>query len=273
MVDPAVEVALPAQDRHQPIVRRLHAFIDEAGVRSHKPKASDHFILSAVIIADEDLPSAREFLANLRHDFGRRPGDTLHWQKLKHEERVHAARLLGEQEWVTISTVVVAKRLLPDETRILDEDEAYLLTVRYLLERLSWLARDTDANLCYTLAHIVRMEVAKLRTFEALLRKEGPETCRIEWAALDPRGGRIDQPKRNEMLQLADIAASATYKAFDNDKFGNTERRYLEHLHPRLYRRGSSPLTSYGLKMHPWNETTKVAYQWVSDLGLHVSRL
>ncbi|MGW3715642.1 DUF3800 domain-containing protein [Streptomyces sp. NPDC005133] len=268
-----MEVVLPAQGRHQPTVRRLHAFIDEAGVRSHKPKASDHFILSAVVIADEDIAQAREFLAGLRRDFDRHPGDTLHWQKFKHEERVHAARLLGEQEWATISTVVVAKRVLPPETRILNEDEAYLLTVRYLLERLSWFARDAGANLSYTLAHIVRMEVAKLRCFEELLREESTETCRIEWAALDPRGGRIDQPKRIEMLQLADIAASATYKAFDKDKFGNTERRYLEHLYPRLYRRGQSALTSYGLKMHPWNETTKVAYPWVSDLGMHVSRL
>ncbi|MFD6528953.1 DUF3800 domain-containing protein [Streptomyces sp. NPDC060184] len=273
MVHPALEVALPVQGRHQSTVRRLHAFIDEAGVRSHKPKASDHFILSAVIIAEEDLPEAREFLARLRKDFGRLPGDTLHWQKFKHEERVHAARQLGEQKWATISTVVVAKRLLPVETRILNEDEAYLLTVRYLLERLSWFARDAGANLSYTLAHIVRMEVAKLRAFEAVLHEEGPETCRIEWSALDPRGGRIEQPKRIEMLQLADIAASATYKAFDTDKFGNTERRYLEYLQPRLYHRVGSSLTSYGLKMHPWNETTKAAYQWVSGLGLHVSRL
>ncbi|MEV7088013.1 DUF3800 domain-containing protein [Streptomyces sp. NPDC093085] len=268
-----MEVVLPAQVRHKSAMRRLHAFIDEAGVRSHKPKASDHFVLSAVVIAEENIPLAREFLAGLRRDFGRHPGDTLHWQKFKHEERVHAARLLGEQEWPTISSVVVAKRLLPPETRILNEDDAYLLTVRYLLERLSWFARDCSASLSYTLAHIVRMEVAKLRRFEALLRAEGSETCRIEWTALDPHGGCIDQPKRIEMLQLADIAASATYKAFDKDKFGNTERRYLEHLHPRLYRRGQSALTSYGLKMCPWNETTKVAYPWISDLGMHVSRL
>ncbi|WP_329435981.1 DUF3800 domain-containing protein [Streptomyces albidoflavus] len=267
----AAGVSLPRQGR--PTAHTMHAYIDEAGVRSHKKSASDHFVLSAVIISDEHITEAQDFLERLRRDFRRNPGDCLHWQKLKHEERVHASRVLGAQEWATVSSVVVAKRLIPQETRIFDEDEAYLLTLRYLLERLSWFARDAESVLSYTLSHIVRMEVAKLREYEEQLRSESEETCRIDWNSLSRRGGRVDQPKRTEFLQLADIAASATFKAFDQDKYGNTERRYLESLHPRLYRRGASALTSYGLKMHPWNDNTKAAYPWVTGLGAHVERL
>ncbi|WP_083828259.1 MULTISPECIES: hypothetical protein [Protofrankia] len=72
----------------------------------------------------------------------------------------------------------------------------------------------------------------KLRAYEATLRTA--TDCRIMWAALDPRGGRIDQPSRVEGLQLADMAASATFPAFEQDQYGNTEDRYLRELAPRL---------------------------------------
>ncbi|MEW2566089.1 DUF3800 domain-containing protein [Streptomyces sp. NPDC047070] len=249
-----------------PSARRLHAFIDEAGVRSHSRASGDHFVMSAVVVADANMVAAQQFLAKLREDLGRRPGDTLHWVNLKkHEERVHAAKSLGAQEWATIANVIVCKRHLPGG---LDEKQAYLYTLRFLLERLSWFARDLPegpAVLTYTLAHIVRMQIAHLRQYEAALQAQPTQ---IAWSALDPKGGKMDQPKRIEMLQCADLAASAAFAAFNADRFGNTERRYLEELAGRLYRRGagSTCLTSYGMKMHPWNGNTKAAYPWVAAL-------
>lgn len=246
-----------------PTVRKLHAFIDEAGVRSHSRASSDHFVMTAVIVGDQDLLAAGQFLARLRQDLGRRPGDQLHWVNLKkHEERVHAAKSLGVQSWATISSVIVCKRHLGGG---LDENQAYLYTLRFLLERLSWFARDSSAVLTYTLAHIVRMQLARLRQYEAVLQSQ---STNISWSALDPKGGKMDQPKRIELLQCADLAASATYQAFNPDRFGNTEPRYLQEFASRLYRRGTGvgSLTSYGMKMHPWNANTKAAYPWVAAL-------
>ncbi|WP_171117665.1 DUF3800 domain-containing protein [Streptomyces sp. Z423-1] len=246
---------------------KLHAFIDEAGQRSRSQKSSDHFVMSAVVVADGDLPQAAAFLAGLRTDLRRRPGDVLHWQNFKsHTDRLHAAKSLAAQSWATISSVVVCKRHLPAGATRLDDDQAYLYTFRFLLERLSWLARDSGSILEYTLAHVVRFKLAKLRQYESILQAQNPYECRIAWQALDPKGGRLDQPSRVEMLQCADLAASATYAAFNEDRFGNTEPRYLQELSPRLYRRGAAPLTSYGLKMHPWNNNTRAAYPWVAAL-------
>jgi hypothetical protein len=158
---------------------------------------------------------------------------------------------------------VVCKRHLPDVG--LTEDQAYLFTLRFLLERLSWVARDTRRELHYTVAHVVRFKLKKLREYEAILRQT--PGCQIAWTAMDPRGGRLDQPSRVEGLQLADTVASATFAAFEPDQFGNTEQRYLCDLAPRLYRRGSGTdgLTSYGLKIHPG--TAKTAYPWVAALS------
>lgn len=244
--------------------RKLHAYVDEAGVRSHSKASSDHFVMSAVVVEDADAGRASDFLAGLRSDLRRRPGDPLHWQNFNaHSDRLHAAKTLGSQEWATISSVVVCKRHLLGTSQ-LDEDQAYLYTLRFLLERLSWYARDSSATLTYTLAHIVRMQLSKLREYEANLRDD--YDCRIHWPALDRKGGRIDQPKRIEMLQAADLAASATFAAFNPDRFGNVEPRYLQELSPRLYRRGLAPVASYGLKMHPWSGSTKAAYPWVAAL-------
>ena len=245
---------------------RLHAFIDEAGQRSHSARSSAHFVMSAVVVPSEHLADASVVLASLRTDLRRPVGATLHWRNIKsHADRLHAARALGAQPWVKVSTVVVCKRHLSASAGMSD-DHAYLYTFRFLLERLSWLARDTQRGMYYTLAHVVRFKMERLREYEAILRSQPPPVCRIEWTWLDPKGGRLDQPGRVELLQLADIAASGTFLAFEPDNHGNTESRYVHEMAPRLYRRGSAPLTSYGLKMHPWSDATRAAYPWVAAL-------
>jgi hypothetical protein len=246
-----------------PIPRKLHAFIDEAGVRSRSKSSSDHFIMTAIVVEDGDVPTAAQFMAQLRSELGRRPGDTLHWVGLKrHEQRVHAAKSLAGQQWATLSSVIACKRHL--STNITDS-QFYLYTFRYLLERLSWIARDSGSIATYTLAHITRpqMTMGELRQYEAALRSMPTS---IAWGSLDPHGGRIDQPARVELLQCADLAASATFRAFEPDTYGNTEARYLQELAPRLYRRSGGVITSYGMKMHPWDASTKAAYPWVAAL-------
>ncbi len=221
--------------------------------------------MSAVVIPDEELARSQDLLAELRQDLGRNPGDTLHWKNIQgHSQRLHLAKTLAAQPWLTVSSVIVCKRHLNGP--LLDEDPAYLLTLRYLLERLSWIARERGRLLRYTLAHIVRFKTSSLRAYEAELRAE--EECQIAWPHLDPRGGHLDQPSRVEQLQLADAIASATGAAFNRDRFGYTEQRYLHELQSIVYRRGAgaNALTSYGLKMHPWHETARAAYPWVAAL-------
>jgi hypothetical protein len=242
----------------------LSAFIDESGQRSSTTASSDHFVMSAVVFSDADRTKAAGLLTALRLELGRRPGDVLHWQNVRtHTQRVHIAQRLGGATFLTVSSVIVCKRYFEPGTRLKDEDVSYLYTMRFLLERLSWMARDAGQTLEYTLAHVKRFKLSKLREYEERL-VEQPD-CKIAWKSV-PRGGRIDQPSRIEELQLADMVASATAQAFEPDAFGNTEQRYFREISPRLYRRGPAPVTSYGLKMHPWNNKTKAAYPWVAAL-------
>ena len=236
------------------------AFIDEAGTRSRSAASSDHFVMAAVVFEVSNEPRATRLLADLRRDLGRGPGDPLSWKNLKsHALRIYAAQALGSQaDWLRTSAVVVCKRFLA-AGGIRTDDNAYLFTLRFLVERLSWMAREAPGGsrvLEHTLAHITRFKMSTLRGYEASLRRQPTQ---IDWSWLSPSGGKIDQPNRVVHLQLADLAASAIYRAFEPE----TDPRYLQALAPTLYRRGTSPLTSYGLKIHPWNNLTKAAYPWV----------
>lgn len=241
----------------------LHAFIDESGQRARTKGSSAHFVMSAAIVPAPRLPDAAVALEEIRGSIHRKPGQYLAWKNIKaHSQRLCVVQSLAALPWLTVSSVVVCKEHLADAG--LNDDMAYLYTLRYLLERLSWFARDQQQVLSYTLGHVVRFQMAKLRAYEQTLR--GNPDCKIAWGALDPKGGAIEQPQRNEMIQLADLVASATGAAFNLDDYGNTENRYLCELAPRLYRRGNGLLTSYGLKMHPWSESTRAAYPWVAAL-------
>jgi hypothetical protein len=254
----------------------LHAYIDESGQLSHSRLSSDHFVLTAVACRTHNLTHLDQLLSNIRTETGRREGDRLTWKNLKRPgHRTTASDLIGRATFLRIASVIVCKRHL--RPIIKDQDDAYLLTFQYLLQRLSWLGKAYDTQAQYTLSHIKNFPVAKLPLFENRLRSLGT-TAEIKWDHLDPLGGRISNDKNTPRLQLADLAASATARAFEHHRLlaRPADRTYLLDLLPR-YMRGSdvgkSPyarnvLTSYGLKMHPWKDRPEVQdeYQWVLPL-------
>ncbi|UQB74702.1 DUF3800 domain-containing protein [Rhodococcus ruber] len=244
------------------------AYIDESGQRSRNGSSSPHFIMSALVVPQRKEDAAQDFLAELRTALRRRPGQILHWSKYTaHTDRLRASSDMGQRhDLFRISSVVVCKDHLPKPGEGFDQDAAYLYTFRFLLERLSWLVKERGGELHYVLGHVVRFQKEKLREYERRLRSLPSADCKIAWDHVNPKGGQIDQPSRVELLQLADIAASATAIAFNPDDNGFTEDRYLRNLLPILYRRNGGALTTYGLKMHPWNNNTKAAYPWVAAL-------
>lgn len=225
--------------------------------------------MSAVVIPDYRLDAATEFIGELRTTLRRRPDDVLHWKNYnKHPDRLAAAVALAHRtDLFRVCSVVVCKDHLGPPPPGWGHDVAYLYTLRFLLERLSWLTRDSSrtGRLRYTLAHVRKFPLWKLREYEKRLRFTPTS---IAWEQLESSGGRIDQPQRLDYLQLADLAASATGAAFNpRPSDGTTIRAYLEALSPVLYRPyPASSITSYGLKMHPWNETTRAAYPWAAAL-------
>ena len=238
----------------------LYAYIDESGQRAMTPLSSAHFVLSAVVIRDSNIARVAELQAELRAALRRAPSHSLHWTQLRRvEDRMTAAMALGRMP-VTVASVVVFKRHLDE--RLPHEDLAYMFTFKLLLERLSWLAKREQERLDYTLAHVVRFPMFKLRQYEGKLRDDPGS---INWFHI-AGAGKLDQPARIEQLQLADIAASATFRAFEPDATGTCDAAYLRAFRNRLYRAEGRPITSYGLKFHPSTKVTRAAHPWVAAL-------
>lgn len=249
----------------EPPARILYSFTDESGQRGFSPGASDCFVLASVFYEQQREGQVHDFLDQLRVDLGRQRGQPLKWSNLRsHHERLHAVKRVAGTEFLHVTAVVVCKRAFAPEARLMDEDRAYLYTYRFLLERLSWAARARRAQLRYTLAHIRRFKAEKLHDYETRLFEWGTQ---IDWDWVQARA-HIGHPEQQQCLQLADLAASAIAAAFNADRYGNTECRYLRELLPALRRgpgRNPRKLTSYGLKIHP-NTAAQALFPWVLDL-------
>ena len=241
---------------------RLMAYIDESGVTAHSPTAGPCFVLTAAMFDEERSDDVRALLARMRKDTNRSPKAVLHWNRIdSHSDRVHIAASVGAVEFITVSSVIVCKTRLPDAQNM-SHVQRYLFAFRMLLERMTWLARGDGRRVHYTLAHIVGLHRTQLAEYKHRLFTLDEPTA-IAWSHLDGLGD-IDYPNRNELLQLADLCASATGAAFNHDKHGRVETGYLRHLLPRLYRHGASPLTSYGLKLHP--ASALADHPWINEL-------
>jgi hypothetical protein len=238
-----------------------HAYVDESGVRALGPRTGDHFVLSAAILPDAEEATARAALASLRSDFGLPPNHVLHFQKLAHTRRVRACQVVGALSDMRITNVVVCKRYF-GSAFLTSPITQYLFTLRLLLERISWYVDSRGGQAYVTFAHIKGFKVADLHNYIAILQSMPTE---IRWGALYVPL-RMDQPSVIELLQMADTVASATAQAFEPDDFGNTERRYVTELAGCLYRYPGSPITTYGMKLHPKAALSVSDYAWVSAL-------
>jgi len=231
-------------------------YVDEAGDRGLSAGASIHFVVSAVIVADSNDATVRHELAGTRSALGRGPGHVLHFQKLTHSHRLKAAQDLAGFSIATVTNVVIHKNLLGQPMPagnmafISRPDPMYLWALRLLLERISWYCDEHGGDeAIVTFAHVRHFKAQKLHDYRKALNLT--PGVQIRWPVFANHPFRIDGPQRVELLQVADTAASAVFKAVEPDAYGNTETRYLTELRPVLYRRGTSNVVSYGLKVFP----------------------
>ncbi len=233
-------------------------YIDEAGDRGISPKSSAHFVTSAIAVRDVDERQAREELDGLRQALGRQPDQVLHFQRFTHSQRLKAVQDLKASSVAAIFNTVLCKREFSepapgDVKRIVNPDPMYLWAVRLLLERVSWFIREQGEQdeAIVTFSHLRRFKVQKLHDYRDALERDGTG---VHWPAFEGHRFRVATPENVRLLQFADTAASALFRALEPDEYGNHERRYLDELLPKLYRRDSGDITSYGLKVFPTAE-------------------
>lgn len=214
-------------------------YVDEAGDLGLSPGSSRHFVLSAIIVSDADDGQLRSELARLRAVLGRRPEHPLHFVKFSHSQRLKAVQGVASSCASTIVNAVVEKaQIVAQDDRKASINKRFnpvhLATLRVLLARVArWLSENRCSGTIVSFGQLKGFRVQKLHEYRAVL--EVDEEADIRWSVFQGHAFRVKGVKELELLQLADIAASAVFKGVEPDRFGNTEPRYLKELRPKLY--------------------------------------
>lgn len=228
-----------------------NCYIDESGDEGIGTGGSRWFVLGAVIVpAEYDLQWSAIIPAMKRRLGKDERKYILHWSYLDHKQKRFVAQTLGALDF-TLSVVVVDKEdpFIEGSSFLKTKDVLYRYTARYLIERLSWLARDRGRIAKLTFEYRSNLDYDGMRAYWQHLRFLIPST-QIHWPAIDWKNFRILPKRQNRWLQATDACCGAVYNALERDQFGNVEEVYVMELRERFYRRGGK-LFSYGLKFMP----------------------
>jgi hypothetical protein len=174
--------------------------------------------------------------------------------------------------------VCIHKPSLLEPETFRDRYRLYFYAVRYLLERISWLARDRhnptrqggDGTVELLFSNRQGMSYEEMRDYLRLLAKyqDAGQDIRIDFGHVPITKLKTQTPGRSMGLQLADATAGAFFNALERDRFGNTESRYVQILSPTLYRHEGT-LHGYGFKIVPGTVNTMLRSQegltWLVD--------
>lgn len=244
----------------------FRAYIDESGDEGFRFRAapmdsasSDWFVLGALVTRKRADVDTVRLVDRVRAEFGLPPKKHIHWKDLNHARKVRYAQLIATLR-VRAVAVCVHKPSLQEPETFRERYRLYFYAVRYLLERLSWLARDRhnpatwggDGSAQVVFSNRQGMSYVEMKDYLALLRtrQESGQDVRIDFERVPVDGISAQTPGRSMGLQLADAVAGAFFNALERDRFGNTEPRYVQTLSPILYRH-EGELTGYGMKVVP----------------------
>jgi hypothetical protein len=254
------------------MVHRFTVFVDESGCEGFTfrdpPKtkgSSDWFVVSAVITMSSEQNAVINFARRIRETIGIAEKKPLHWTDLNHERRVRVYTEMVSQNFRYVS-VLINKRAIQDPEVFKPRGRLYYYAVRLLLERVSWLCRDTavkhgfegrEAKVIFE--HKKRLKPRDMIDYVTLLQQIGPqdgwiaanqEDIRIEWDVIS--GERMQTAQKHQFagLQVADMVASGLRSALENGPYGHTEHRYAKSLIENTYNRVGN-YQSYGFKFFP----------------------
>lgn len=244
----------------------FRAYVDESGdegfafrTSPSMQASSDWFVLTAFVTRKKTDLETVKIIDRVRRELQLHPKKHIHWKDLKHAEKVRYAQLVSELQVRTIAVCVHKPSLLEPET-FRERYRLYFYAVRYLVERISWLARDKhnptkwggDGTVELMFSNRQGMPYGEMKDYLQRLknRQLSGQNVRVEFDCIRIEELTTSTPGRCMGLQLADAVAGALFNALERDRFGNTESRYLTTLFPILYGYNGIHI-GYGLKVVP----------------------
>ena len=226
-------------------------YIDESGDLG-KGKGTRWFVITAVIVKEEKQPEAEKVIRNIK---SRLSIHEIHIRKITDFHcKLFIVKELNEADFAYANVIADTSKLN------LPSDIAYNYMCRMLLERVSWILRDEGRT-----ADIILSARGKRRDDELIeyISKLIPHRKnRIQKGVF----GEVKAERANslDLLQLADVCASTTFWAYEQNKWGMSEPCFLNTMKKHLYQYNGK-INKYGIKYFP-DEIEKEAEEIKNDL-------
>jgi len=251
-------------------------YIDEAGddgLRAVKPLSrpgsSEWLILSAVVIRAENQSKVADWTEQIKAEFRNHQRSDIHFSGLNPAKRKRACEMMAELD-ARYFVVASNKKNMQGYTnpfagKIPSRNWFYCWMTRLLLERVTKFVLDKSiaehgeakklrieysarGGLSYSQMHAY-YEWMKLKKHNPFL-----PWGRIAWEVMDPALMYIYPHLEREGLQLADVVASAFFKACDKHDTGACDPTFAKILKPRMGRepdKRRGQISGFGVKLMP----------------------
>lgn len=246
-------------------------FVDESGdegfVFRDPPEkgSSDWFVVTAVLTFATQQDRVIGLADRIRESIGIKGKGIIHFADLSHEKRVRVLHEMQSENLRYVSVLIDKRAISHPERFTAQRGRLYYYAVRLLLERVSWLCRDTarkhsfgpEAKVIFE--HRKRLKHEDLVAYIDLLKNidddaywlaRSSQDIRIDWNVVDSDRMETAAKPQYAGLQMADVIASGLKVSLESNRYGNTEHRFAKMMVPKIYSR-SGNFTSYGLKFFP----------------------
>lgn len=221
-------------------------YIDEAGDLGIN-RGSDWFVLAGVLVNKIDEPLIRDTIKNIRTKLNI---NEIHFRKMaSFDKKAYATAELNKCpfEYITIianTNQITLQRLHKNYTEkpsIL----SYNHVCRYLIERASWLLRDTDRSADIVLSSRGTVRDGDLITYiKDKLISQGNNQIENRFENITAKSA-----SQWDMLQLADVCATSMYNMHQTNGLDFITPCYAYRLNSHLYRHRGK-LLKYGIKYY-----------------------
>jgi len=252
-------------------------YIDEAGDEGFgKLRHADSggqskwLLLGAIVVSKENDKLLPRWRDQIMEKFPKKTKRDLHFQKLKHEQRVAACKFLSDKPFGACVICSDKQTLMNLDAQTFakfkSKGHLYNYLVRFLLERVSQACIEkSERNGQGCKVHVTfskrgGTDYSVMRDYLFLMR-DGREVMRpvrsIRWDALNPEDVHVEDHANRAGLQIADVVTSATYSALEENIYGDTEPRYSNYLVKRFLR-SNSQIAGCGITIVPLSSQRKL---------------
>lgn len=223
-------------------------YIDEAGDLGIN-RGTKWFVLTAVIVNKESELQIRNILKSIKKELNI---GNIHFRKLRNfEQRAYVVNKISKSKFEYVNVILDTSKLDINKLKInreaFTEKPSILLynyACRYLIERVSWLLRDTNRIGDIVLSGRGTSRDAELINYlNKLIYYSGNEIS-------NQFSGICSKPAESwDMLQLADICATSMFYYHEINSYGFVIPCYTYKLRKFLYKRNGSVI-KYGIKYY-----------------------